>query len=95
MAAISTATPIQINGSITASTDTEATITATEMLVGSVYYTFVIPKTFTVATTDYSTTALSPSEEAVAVKLATGTTLQSNLTQIEKLASTSLAQKLA
>jgi len=91
---ISTGTTIQINGKVTASSAGSITVSADEMLVGTIYYTFETPKEITVATTDYSTTALSVSEKAVANKLAEQQGKAVALTQIELIATNSLASKL-
>jgi len=63
-------TAIEIHGKISASSDTSVTVECDEMLVGTSYVTFVTPKDITVAATEYSTTALSTSEEIDAGRIA-------------------------
>ena len=87
-------TTIEIHGKISASSDTSVTVACTEMLVGSSYVKFSTPKEITVAATEYSTTALSESEEAVLDKLATAGGAAVTLTADEKIAAASAAVKL-
>ena len=87
-------TAIEIHGKISASSDTSVTIACDEMLVGTSYVTFATPKEITVAATEYSTTALSISEEAVLDKLATAAGNTVTLTADEKIAAQSASVKL-
>ena len=87
-------TTIEIHGKISASSDVSVTIACDEMLVGSSYVTFETPKEITVAATEYSTTALSTSEEAVLDKLATAGGAAVTLTADEKVAAQSASVKL-
>lgn len=87
-------TTIEIHGKISASSDTSVTIACDEMLVGTSYVTFATPKEITVAATEYSTTALSTSEELVLDKLATAAGNAVVLTSDEKVAASSAASKL-
>lgn len=87
-------TAIEIHGKISASSDTSVTIACDEMLVGTSYVTFATPKEITVASTEYSTTALSTSEEAVLDKLATAAGNAVTLTADEKIAAQSASVKL-
>ena len=64
------------------------------MLVGTDYVTFTTPKDTTVASTEYSTTALSKSEEAVLDKLANAKGAAVTLTSDEQTAAASAAIKL-
>ena len=70
------------------------TVSCYEMLVGTDYVTFTTPKDITVASTEFSTTALSKSEEAVLDKLANAKGAAVTLTSDELVASTSAATKL-
>lgn len=88
-------TAIEIHGKISASSDTSVTIACDEMLVGTTYVTFQTPKEITVASTEYSTTALSTSEEAVLDKLATAAGIAVTLTSDEKIAAQSASSKLS
>ena len=87
-------TTIEIHGKISASSDVSVTIACDEMLVGTSYVTFATPKEITVASTEYSTTALSTSEEAVLDKLATAGGAAVTLTADEKVAAQSASVKL-
>lgn len=87
-------TTIEIHGKISASSDVSVTIACDEMLVGTSYVTFATPKEITVASTEYSTTALSTSEEAVLDKLATAGGAAVTLTADEKIAAQSASVKL-
>lgn len=85
---------IEFHGKITASSDSSITIACTELLIGSTYVTFTTPKEITVASTEYSTTALSESEEAVLDKLAAAAGAAVTLTSDEKVAAASASVKL-
>ncbi len=87
-------TAIEIHGKISASSDVSVTIACDEMLVGTSYVTFATPKEITVAATEYSTTALSTSEELVLDKLATAAGNAVTLTADEKIAAQSASVKL-
>ena len=87
-------TAIEIHGKISASSDVSVTIACDEMLVGTSYVTSATPKEITVASTEYSTTALSTSEEAVLDKLATAAGNAVTLTADEKVAAQSASVKL-
>lgn len=87
-------TTVELHGKISASSDTSVTVSCYEMLVGTDYVTFTTPKDITVASTEYSTTALSKSEEAVLDKLANAKGAAVTLTSDELVASASAAVKL-
>ena len=87
-------TNVELHGKVDSVTDTSVTVECNEMLIGDSYVTFSTPKDITVAATEYSTIALSASEQAVLDKLAKAKGTAVTLSADELVAAASAAVKL-